>query len=176
MWIRRRRWPRSRSFSTSIPKLSHSGSRRQSTCSRSSRRASPSTAIFLTFWDSSPIGMPGTDSPDYAAMQILSDVLASQRADLYGMVPAGKALAAEFGVAESYRKASVGYGVVALPAGVDADAAPSPRCARSITKLCTDGVPEDLVDASKQQRNCASRVSAQLHSRSRRRVVWRAGC
>src|SRR3984885_15154439 len=34
---------------------------------------------------------PGTDSPDYAAIQILSDVLGSQRADLYGMVPAGKA-------------------------------------------------------------------------------------
>ncbi len=45
--------------------------------------------------------MPGTDSPDYAAAQILGDVLASQRADLYGMVPAGKALAAEFGVAET---------------------------------------------------------------------------
>ena len=60
--------------------------------------------------------MPGTDSPDYAAINILADVLASQRADLYGMVPAGKALAAEFGLAETYRQASIGYGVVALPA------------------------------------------------------------
>ena len=48
--------------------------------------------------------LPGTDSPDYAAVQILADVLASQRADLYGMVPAGKALAAEFGVAETYAR------------------------------------------------------------------------
>ena len=64
--------------------------------------------------------MPGTDSPDYAAAQILGDVLANERADLYGMVPAGKALAAEFGFAEAYRKASVGYGVVALPADADA--------------------------------------------------------
>jgi zinc protease len=54
--------------------------------------------------------LPGTRSPDYAAIQILADVLASQRADLYGMVPAGKALAAEFGLAETYPKASVGYG------------------------------------------------------------------
>ena len=60
---------------------------------------------------------PGTSSPDYAASQILSDVLASQRADLYGMVPAGKALAAEFGMAETYPKASVAFGLVALPAG-----------------------------------------------------------
>jgi zinc protease len=37
--------------------------------------------------------MPGTDSADYAAAQILSDVLSSQRGDLYAMVPAGKALA-----------------------------------------------------------------------------------
>jgi len=62
----------------------------------------------------------GNRLADYAALQILADVLASQRADIYGMVPAGKALAAEFGIAENYPKASVGYGVVALPAGQDA--------------------------------------------------------
>jgi zinc protease len=66
---------------------------------------------------------PGTSSPDFAASEILADVLNSQRADLYGLVPAGKALAAEFGVTEPYTQASVGYGVVALPAGADADAA-----------------------------------------------------
>src|SRR6202012_5268138 len=49
--------------------------------------------------------LPGTDSPDYAAAQILSDILASQRADVYGMVPAGKALYATFGMAENYPKA-----------------------------------------------------------------------
>jgi zinc protease len=71
---------------------------------------------------------PGTDSPDYAASQILADVLASQRADLYGMVPAGKALAAEFGMTETYPKASVGYGLVVLPSDTD-PTAPSVRCA-----------------------------------------------
>ena len=45
--------------------------------------------------------MPGTDSPIMPPLQILADVLASQRADLYGMVPAGKALYAGFGVAEN---------------------------------------------------------------------------
>ena len=77
--------------------------------------------------------MPGTDSPDYAAMQILADVLASQRADLYAMVPAGKALAAEFGLAETYPKASVAFGLVAQPSGVDTQPAPSMKCARSST-------------------------------------------
>ena len=93
--------------------------------------------------------MPGTQSPDFAAAQILSDVLASQRADLYGMVPAGKALAAEFGVAETYPKASVGYGVVALPSGADATAAIAEM--RSIlARYAERGVPEELVAAAKR--------------------------
>ncbi|MFZ0271675.1 MAG: pitrilysin family protein [Acidobacteriaceae bacterium] len=93
--------------------------------------------------------MPGTDSPDYAAMQILADVLASQRADLYGMVPAGKALAAEFGLAETYPKASVAYGVVALPAGQDANPALD-EMRQIVNKYAASGVPEDLVDAAKR--------------------------
>jgi len=93
--------------------------------------------------------MPGTDSPDYAAMQILADVLASQRADLYGMVPAGKALAAEFGLAETYPKASVAFGLVAQPAGVDT--APAIEEMRQIiNRYAANGVPADLVDASKR--------------------------
>lgn len=92
---------------------------------------------------------PGTDSPDYAASQVLADVLASQRADLYGMVPAGKALGTEFGMAESYPKASVAYGLVAQPAGVDASA--SIQEMRGILKSYAEkGVPEDLVEAAKR--------------------------
>lgn len=92
---------------------------------------------------------PGTDSPDFAAAQVLSDVLNSQRAELYGMVPAGQALAAEFGLAEMYPKGSVGYGVVALPAG--ANAAAAGRTLRRILKrYAQDGVPEDLVAAAKR--------------------------
>jgi zinc protease len=92
---------------------------------------------------------PGTDSPDYAAIQILADVLGSQRADLYGMVPAGKALATEFGLAEAYPKASVGYGELALPATTDATAAIA-EMRQILTKYATGGVPEDLVDAAKR--------------------------
>ncbi len=92
---------------------------------------------------------PGTDSPDYAAAQILADVLASQRADLYGMVPAGKALGTEFGVAESYPKASVGYGLVALPAGADITAAIA-EMRTILAGYAEKGVPEDLVEAAKR--------------------------
>ena len=92
---------------------------------------------------------PGTDSPDYAASQILVDVLASQRGDLYAMVPQGKALAAEFGMAESYPKASVGYGLIAQPSGVDATAAIA-EMRQILGNYAQKGVPEDLVAAAKR--------------------------
>ncbi len=93
--------------------------------------------------------LPGTDSPDYAAIDILSDVLASQRADLYGMVPAGKALGTEFGLAETYRKASVAFGLVAQPAGVDAKASIE-EMRGIILNYAKNGVPPDLVAAAKR--------------------------
>ena len=93
--------------------------------------------------------LPGTDSPDYAAAQVLGDVLASQRGDLYGMVPAGKALAAEFGLAETYPKASVGYGMVALPADADPSAAIN-EMRQILANYAAKGVPEDLVAAAKR--------------------------
>jgi zinc protease len=65
------------------------------------------------------------------------------------MVPAGKALAAEFGMAENYPKASVGYGLVAQAAGVDT--APALAQMRQIIEAyAKNGVPADLVDAAKR--------------------------
>lgn len=93
--------------------------------------------------------LPGTGSADYAPVQILADVLSSQRADLYGMVPAGKALAAEFGLAESYPQASVGYGLVALPAAEDAGPALA-ELREILARYAEHGVPEDLVAAAKR--------------------------
>lgn len=91
--------------------------------------------------------MPGTDSPDYAAAQILGDVLSSQRGDLYALVPAGKALAAQFGVAESYPKASVGYGLVAVPSETDPAGALKDMNA-VLAAYAKNGVPAELVTAS----------------------------
>jgi zinc protease len=98
---------------------------------------------------------PGTSSPDYAAIQILSDVLASQRADLYGLVPAGKALAAEFGLAEAYSKASVGYGLVAVPAGSDVTSA-AQQMRKILASYAEKGVPEELVAAAKRSEIAAA--------------------
>ncbi len=91
--------------------------------------------------------LPGTDSPDYAAIQVLGDVLSSQRGNLYALVPAGKALAAQFGVAETYPKASVGYGVVAVPSETDPTSAVNEMKA-VLAAYAKDGVPADLVTAA----------------------------
>jgi len=94
--------------------------------------------------------LPGTSSPDYAATQILVDVLGSQRADLYGMIAAGKALDAGFELAETYPAASVGIGTIDLPPGSDADSAIK-MLRRSLKRYAEKGVPADLVEAAKQK-------------------------
>jgi zinc protease len=99
--------------------------------------------------------LPGTGAPDHAAIRILADVLSSQRADLYGMVPAGKALDAEFALVETYPMASVGIGVVALPAAGDATRAIEDM--RSIlTRYARHGVPPDLVAAAIRSETAAA--------------------
>jgi zinc protease len=61
---------------------------------------------------------PGAENPDFAAAQILSDVLSSQRGKLYGLVPEGKALFAEFSY-ETLQKSGLGYAITGFPAGGD---------------------------------------------------------
>jgi zinc protease len=94
--------------------------------------------------------MPGYESKDYAASQVLADVLSSQRGNLFGLVPEGKALYAGFSLS-SLRKAGLGYAVAAFPRGAN-------------TKILTDeirkvlagyvkkGFPADLVKAVKRIR------------------------
>jgi zinc protease len=103
----------------------------------------PYELVFVAF------RMPGTSSPDYAATRILSDVVSSQRADLYGLVPQGKALGTDFGLAETYPLASVGFAVAAVPAGAD----PAPITAemkKILAGYADKGVPAELVEASKK--------------------------
>jgi zinc protease len=94
--------------------------------------------------------MPGTDSADFAAVHILSDVLASQRGNIYGLVPQGKALDAEFGLAEAYPKASVAYSVAVLPTGGNADPVIQ-EMRKIIADYATTGLPADLVEAAKRR-------------------------
>jgi zinc protease len=93
--------------------------------------------------------MPGTDSADYAASRILSDVLASQRADIYGLVPAGKALDAGFEIGETYPKAGVAFGYAVIPTTGNV-AAIEQSLQSVITGYVKNGVPADLVEAAKR--------------------------
>jgi zinc protease len=92
---------------------------------------------------------PGSDNPDFAAAQILSDVLSSQRGKLYGLVPQGKALFAEFEY-ETLPKAGLGYAIAGFPAGSD-----STNLLEQVRNILaaeiTNGVTADLVEAAKRR-------------------------
>ncbi len=94
--------------------------------------------------------LPGTESPDFFAARVLADVIASHRADLYALVPAGKALETSFELEETYPKASVGFAVGVLPAGAD----PSPvvtSMSDILSGYAKNGVPAELVEAVKRK-------------------------
>ena len=92
---------------------------------------------------------PGTSDSDFAAARILSDVLASERGNLYALVPQGKALGTEFGLLETYPKASAAFALAALPSGSDA-ASITAQVKKIIADYATNGVPPELVEAAKK--------------------------
>ncbi len=92
---------------------------------------------------------PGLKSHDFATADILGDVLGSQRGALYGLVPAGRALFAEF---VFMPKPDVGYAVAAgaFPKGGD----PKPLLAdmqNVLADAVKNGVSPELVAAAKRQ-------------------------
>jgi zinc protease len=92
--------------------------------------------------------LPGFKSSDYAAGQVLADVLASRRADLYALVPEGKALSAGFD-SNSMPEAGAGYAIAAFPQGEDGR--PLVAAIKKIIQVyVTNGVPKELVEASKR--------------------------
>ena len=92
---------------------------------------------------------PGSDSPDYAAANILSDVLSSQRGNLFALVPQGKALFAQFSY-DSLRKSGLGYAVAGFPAGGDSSNLVQ-QVRDILTAEITNGVMADLVEAAKRR-------------------------
>jgi zinc protease len=93
--------------------------------------------------------VPGLDSPDTPALEVLSDVLSSRRFDLYGLVPQGKAVDAEFSL-DPLPHAGLVYATVSFPAGADHQALA--RQVRAIlARVAREGVPADLVAAAKLQ-------------------------
>lgn len=92
--------------------------------------------------------MPGYNSPDYAAAQVLSDALNNHRGELYALVPAGKALLAEFNI-DSFPQTGLGYAIAAFPKGSDTEALIK-ELRQVLTEYKKNGVPEDLVEAGKR--------------------------
>jgi zinc protease len=91
---------------------------------------------------------PGTNSPDFAAAQVLANVLNSQRSGLCGLVPQGKALSANFSF-DPLPEASLAYAVAAFPAG--GDGATLVHQVREVLEdIAKNGVPADLVNAEKR--------------------------
>jgi zinc protease len=90
---------------------------------------------------------PGYESPDYAAGQILGDVLTSQRSDFGGLPFTGKALATEF-FTQAYPKAAIGLAFAAVPVTV-----PPQTIDRELRAIIDAykrmGVPAELVQAAK---------------------------
>jgi zinc protease len=93
--------------------------------------------------------LPGTDSSDYAATIILADILASRRAEVYGMVSSGLAMQVDFGLEESYRKASIGLAEIAVPPGSNFRDSLS-ELRKIITSYAHNGVPKELVEAARR--------------------------
>jgi zinc protease len=98
--------------------------------------------------------VPGLDSPDFPALEVLSDVLSNHRFDLYGLVPQGKALDAEF-LLDPLPKAGIAHASVTFLAGEDPKE--KEAAVRAIlSNVARDGVPADLVEAAKIQERSAA--------------------
>jgi zinc protease len=93
--------------------------------------------------------LPGYQNPDFAAGQVLSDVLSSQRGDLYALVPEGKALSAGFDDIP-LPKAAAGYASATFPKGDDGKALIG-MIKSIIEDYLSNGFPPELVEAAKRQ-------------------------
>jgi zinc protease len=93
--------------------------------------------------------VPGLDSDDFPALEVLSDVLDSQRGDLYALVPQGKALGVGFGL-DPLPKAGLAYVQASFPQGADPKALEG-EIRAILKKTIEQGVPPELVEAAKRQ-------------------------
>jgi zinc protease len=93
--------------------------------------------------------VPGLHSPDFPALEVLADVLSSQRFDLYGLVPQGKALSAAFAL-DPLPEAGLAYAEVSFSKGEDPKALEA-EVRAILSKVVQQGVPPELVAAAKLQ-------------------------
>ena len=114
------------------------------------------------------VRMPGLDSPDFPALEVLADVLSSHRFDLYGLVPAGKALDADFSL-DPLPHAGLAYTTLSFPAGADTKALE--KDVRAILRrVAAEGVPPELVAAAKLEER--SQAEFQKNSIAGAASIW----
>jgi len=96
---------------------------------------------------------PGPRDPDFAALEVLADVLSSRRFALYGLVPQGKATGAEFAL-EPLPQAALAYAALTFTSGDDPKALAA-EVRAILARVVREGVPEELVSAAKLQERAA---------------------
>jgi zinc protease len=89
---------------------------------------------------------PGSKSPDFAAAQVLADVLGSQRGSLRELVPRGQALSASFSF-DRFPEASLAYAQAAFPAGGDGTVLLH-QVREILGNIVKNGAPAELVSAA----------------------------
>jgi zinc protease len=112
--------------------------------------------------------VPGLDSPDFPALEVLSDVLSSHRFDLYGLVPQGKAIDAEFSL-DPLPQSGLAYAAVSFTSGTDPKALES-EVRAILKKVARDGVAPELVEAAKVHER--SEAEFQKNSISGSAAIW----
>ncbi len=115
----------------------------------------PAKPATLTMTSDLPYGaalicfqFPGSDSPDYAAVNVLADILASHRGRLYGLVPEGRALDADFSF-ESLPKAGLAYAEAEFPRDGDGKALVE-EVKKALAAEMKHGFSADLVESAKR--------------------------
>ncbi|HEX7370295.1 MAG TPA: pitrilysin family protein, partial [Rhodanobacteraceae bacterium] len=93
--------------------------------------------------------VPGEQSKDYAAMQVLFDVLGNSRSKLSDLAAQGKVLSADAG-AQSFVHGGIGVVEVGFPKGGDAKQAQGDLDG-VLADILKNGVSADLVEAAKRQ-------------------------
>jgi zinc protease len=111
---------------------------------------------------------PGPKDPDFAALELLADVLSSRRFDLYGLVPAGKSTAAEFAL-DPLPESGIAYAVLGFTKGDDPKALEA-QVREILARVARDGVPPELVTAAKLQERSAAQL--QRNSIPELAAVW----
>ncbi|MGA3208704.1 MAG: pitrilysin family protein [Syntrophales bacterium] len=112
--------------------------------------------------------MPGYGSGDYAASEVLADVLSSQRGSLFELVVDGRAIDVDFSLL-TFPAAGLAYAAASFPKGTD----PQPLI-KEIRRILTDDVKKgfsaDLVEAAKRSR--LTRAELQKNSVPGLAMAW----